>query len=822
MLTTEPAAQTRGLTSAEADERLALYGSNELAPHTARLAVLVWTKRLLMDPMVILLLAASGTYWMLGDRADAIVTAIALAPIFLVTAILEQRADRALEALRELASPRVRVLRDGRTVTIPSTQLVPGDVMFVQEGDVFAADGELVAGRNLSVDESALTGESQPVNKAYENDGTGRHVLAGTTLLAGRGTVCVRETGARTEYGRIGALLAQIPASRTPIEKTITRVVTQVGIAVLFVCAAVIAIEHLHGETWPLAVIAGVSLAMAALPEELPMVYTLYLALGAWRLAKDNALVRRLASVETLGSTSVICVDKTGTLTFGRLDLVDTILAAGVSETDLLQTALLASQEDPFDPLEQAIARRAERDGINVADLYRGAPITDFPFDSQLRRASRLWSLDGSYHLAVKGAPEIILERSMVDKDERITLQLSVDRLAAEGSRVIAVASRECPREITERDEAERNLRFLGLLAFADVVRPDVAQHLEQCRTAGIRVVMITGDHPSTALAVARMVGFTSSRVITGDQLASMSQSALAEALETTTIFARTRPEQKLQIVKALHERKRVVAMTGDGTNDALALREADIGIALGQRGTEVARSAADLVLLDDDFSTIVNAVRDGRRIFENLRTAFRYLQGFHAPLLLSALFIPLIGAPLLLLPVHLVWLEIVVHPTSALVYENEPPAADLMRRPPRESGSGLLQAADWLRPMSIGIVLSAAVIGLYVWALNSGASTEIARSLAIVTMFAGQSMLVLTERTPNAPFWRAEWGKNKMVVPILAATLATLALALYVPPIAHIMKMAPLAWSGLGLAIGVAALSSLWFEPFKRGAKAL
>ena len=817
MLTIRPTTEIRGLTSAEAKERLAQYGPNELAPRAVRLGFLTWIKRLLMDPMVVLLLAATGTYWILGDRPDAIVTLVALVPIFLVTAVLEQRADRALETLRALASPKVRVLRDGTAAVIAANELVPGDIMFVQEGDVLAADGNLVTGLNLSVDESALTGESQPVRKSAEGESPDRRVLAGTTVLAGRGTVLVTETGTRSEYGRIGDLMSRIPVSRTPIEKTITRVVTQVGTGVIFVCVAVIAIEHLHGESWPLAIIAGVSLAMAALPEELPMVYTLYMALGAWRLAKDNALVRRLASVETLGSTSVICVDKTGTLTFGRLDLVDVLAGSGVSENGVLEAAVLASQEEPFDPLEQAIVKRAQSDGVDVAALHSLPLVADFPFDPKLRRASRLWSRNGAYDLAVKGAPEVILERCSLRDEERAKLLSATEHFAAEGARVVAVASRTIPAPIEQRDAAECELRFLGLLSFADVVRPDVAEHLRHCRSAGIRVVMITGDHPTTALAVAQMIGLdTSGGVITGELLASMSQSALAQTLETTGIFARTRPEQKLQIVKALHERKRVVAMTGDGTNDALALREADIGIALGQRGTEVARSAADLVLLDDDFSTIVNAVRNGRRIFENLRKAFRYLLGFHAPLLLSALVIPLLGAPLFLLPIHLVWLEIVVHPTSALVYENDPPSPDLMRRPPRPSGSNLLQTGDWIRPISIGIVISASVIGLYMWSLTRGDTTEVARSLAMIAMFAGQSLLVLTERSPDVPFWRTDWRKNKIIAPILAATLGTLAVALYIPQVAHLMKMAPVGLQDLGTALGIGAIAGLWLEPFK------
>lgn len=816
MLATKTRPVISGLTSAEARARLQRYGLNELAPRAAQAGLFVWLKRLFMDPMVVLLLAASGTYWLLGDRADAIVTSIALLPIFLVTAVLEQRADRALEALRALASPKITILRDEQRIIVPAEELVPGDVMFVQEGDVFAADGELVEGEHLSVDESALTGESHPVTKAMQGEASQRRVLAGTTLLAGRGIVLVVETGARTEYGRIGSLMSKITVSRTPIERTIARVVTQVGIAVLFVCVAVIAIERLHAESWPLAVIAGVSLAMAALPEELPMVYTLYLALGAWRLAKDNALVRRLASVETLGSTSVICVDKTGTLTFGRLELVETLRADGIPQASLLEAAVLASQHDPFDPLEKAILKRATADGIKAADPADLA--ADFPFDAQLRRATRVWTRDGKHFIATKGAPEVILERSTLDAAAKARFSAAVERFANSGARVLAVGCRNSADVARRRDDAERDFVFLGLLAFADPVRPNVADHLGQCRSAGIRVVMITGDHPATALAVARAIGLdTAGGALTGDDLARMSRTELASALERTTVFARTRPEQKLEIVEALHLRNLVVAMTGDGTNDALALREADIGIALGQRGTEVARSAADLVLLDDDFATIVSAVRDGRRIFDNLRKAFRYLQGFHAPLLLSALVIPFVGAPLFLLPIHLVWLEIVVHPTSALVYENEPPSDDLMRRPPRPSGSGLLDAGDWLRPLAIGVVLSAAVIALYLWFLQHGSSTEVARSVAMVAMFAGQSMLVLTERSPQTPFWRADWRRNKMLAPILAGTLTTLAIALYVPPAAEVMKMAPLGWNDMGVAFGVAAVATLWFEPFKR-----
>ncbi len=348
-----------GLSHAEALRRLRTFGPNELVPKGRQSALLVWLGRLLGDPMVILLATASGTYWILGDRIDAAITTVALVPIFLVTAVLEQRADRALEELAKLASPKARVRRGGIDTVIAATDLVPGDVMFVQEGDVIAADGQLIEGLQLTFDESAMTGESHPVVKSVDGNDDSCRVLAGTTLLAGRGTVRVTETGERSQYGRIGALMSTMRAARTPIEQSIARVITQVGIGVAFICVAVVLVERGHGESWPLALIAGVSLAMAAVPEELPMVYTLYLALGAWRLAKSNALVRRLSSVETLGATSVICVDKTGTLTFGRLELVDTFPAPGADVRELLESAVLASQREPFDPLEQAIFRRA-------------------------------------------------------------------------------------------------------------------------------------------------------------------------------------------------------------------------------------------------------------------------------------------------------------------------------------------------------------------------------------------------------------------------------------------------------------------------------
>jgi Ca2+-transporting ATPase len=600
--------------------------------------------------------------------------------------------------------------------------------------------------------------------------------------------------------------MSEMHFTRTPIERIIRRLVAQIGAVVLLICAVVILVEHSHGVLWPLAVIAGVSLAMAALPEELPMVYTLYLALGAWRLAKDKALVRRLASVETLGSTSVICVDKTGTLTEGRVEVAGVVAAPGRSEQDVVRAAALASEAAAFDPLDAAVLRNAAR---FAADGAVRVLANEYPFDAAKRFAAKVWRVDDTYRLALKGAVEVVLALCPLQEQERARILAQNHELASTGMRVIAVATAALPHADAGAALTERSLEFLGLLAFGDPIRAGVPQALAECRAAGIRVIMITGDHPATAQYVARAMGLNQ-ETITGEQLDSMSGAELEDRIGRTDIFARTRAEQKLQIVRALHARGLVVAMTGDGTNDALALRESDIGIAMGQNGTEVARAAADLVLLDDDFTTIVRAVRDGRRIFDNLGHAFRYLNAFHMPLLIPAFLIPFLGVPLLLLPVHLVLLELIVHPTSALVFENDPPDSELMRHPPRPKNAGLLQKRDWIRPVVTGTLLSAAVLWLYITDLRAGDSVELARATAIFAMIVGQTVLVLTERASAKPVWSVPLRDNRSIAPILLGTLAALLAITYVPALDAALRLAPLSVHSVITAAAVALAATL------------
>lgn len=826
-----PPAREVGLTGAEAALRLASTGPNRLVPERATTNRLRRLLKPLLDPMVLMLLIAAPVYVVIGDYIDAIVVLIALVPIAAVGWFLERRAERALERLRSLTTPTTIVWRDGRYATIPAEELVPGDLAAFVEGDVIAADGRVVDATQLMTDESALTGESLPVAKSTTQQET--EVFAGTTVVSGRGLVRITTTGAATRYGQIGRLVGSIKQPPTPLQRIVARLVRWMGVVAVVCCTAVVGIELWRGSDPGAAVIAGVSLAIAAIPEEFPMVYALYLSLGAWRLARDHALVRQLPSVETLGSTTVICSDKTGTLTLGqvRVAAVDTTVPgsdpSGVDRPldsgtrRLLRAAVLACEPRPFDPLEQAIVGYARDRGMDPDRLHRGLLATDYAFDPHHKYLSHVWRHDGRRSVNAKGSVEGILDRAHASAQDR-DAALRVNRaFASRGMRVLAVASGDIDVESGDRGTDEQALRFRGLIAFSDPVRPGVAAALAECRHAGIRVVMITGDHPLTASSVADELGLPledqagTSLIATGADLDAADPPGLAAIARRTAVFARTRPEQKHRLVEALRDQGEVVAMTGDGINDAPALREADIGVAMGQRGTEVARESAALVLLDDDFSTIVAAVRNGRRIFDNLEKAFAYLVAFHPPLLIAAFIVPLLGYPLLLLPIQLIVLELVLHPVIALVFENDPPAEDLMTRPPRRPGSGFI---GWrlLVPALLGLTLSAAVVGSYLVALGSSMTTDQSRAFAWGILLIGQALLILVVRSPARPIWRTDLVANRTVVPLVALTAAVLPLTVLVGPLADLLHLAPPPPAAWVPAAVIAAGATLWTEPLK------
>ena len=819
----EPAPAT-GLTSEEASERLARFGPNSVVPEVKRTGVAALLRRVLTDPMTILLLIAAPTYLALRDYLSAGVVLAALVPVTAVTVVLEARAEHALAELNRRAALTARVWRDGQLITVATVALVPGDRVELREGDVVPADGRLTDALQIAIDEAALTGESQPVAK----DPVGApEVFAGTSVVSGSGTFDVTATGLRTRYGQVGELVGAAREVPTRLQRLVRRLVVGLGIAAGGLSVIVAGIELARGQGWEAAIIAGVSLGIATVPEEVPLVYTLYLALGARRLARERSLVRRLSGVETLGSTTVIGTDKTGTLTLGKVDVGATVTADGhrheggtptAATRELLRAAVLASEPDPFDPLEQAIIGFAERNGVRARELHHGELVRDYAFDPADKYLSHVWRHGGELRIFAKGAPESILERCNADREVRARATRANQALGDEGMRVIAVAAGVLPALGADRAADEEHLEFLGLIASRDPLRPGVSQALADCSAAGIRIIMITGDHPVTAHAVAEGLGMPheDTAIAVGDDLDAADDTELRRLVGECNIFARIRPDQKHRLVGALKAEEQVVAMTGDGINDAPALREADIGVAMGQRGTEVARASAMLVLLDDNFATIVTAVREGRRIFGNLQRAFSYLVSFHTPLVLSALLIPLTGQPLLLLPLTLILLQIVVHPTVSLVFEADPGDPAAMRRPPRPPGFGLLTRRELVTPLVRGLALTAAVVSLYLARLAQGASSAQARSLAFATLLLGQLLLVLIERAGPEPVWRVGARGNRVLPAVVTLTLAALVTIFVVPAARDAFDLAPLSPAGWALAVGAAGFSTGVWELLK------
>ncbi len=803
-----------GLTSAQAAALLAEYGPNLLVPATRRQGAIELVWRTVRDPMVLLLVVAAVIYLATGDVADAAVTAVALVPIAAVGLVLDRRSQKALDRLRALTAPVANVRRDGNFTLIPALEIVPGDVISLREGDVVPADGQLFEGANIVTDEASLTGESMPVEKSPDGE---KSLLAGTTVVAGRGTALVLSTAGRTEYGRVGRLVAEVKQPPTPLERLVRSFTSRLLLVALVFCLVVALVELARGRGLAAALIAGVSLAIAAVPEEFPMVYTLYLALGAWRLARSNALVRRLSGVEGLGAASVICSDKTGTLTLGRPALAVLQPVGGEGSKDgeraLLEAALLAAEANPFDPLDIAVVEAAHERGV---ELGARSIVRDYGFDPAARYMSHVWSSNGAFEVAAKGALEGILVRSHAPAATRAAAETINAELAKRGMRVLGVAHGRLARLGHSRHDDEEHLRFLGLVAFADPLRPGVREAIRECRTAGIRVIMITGDHPATARALAAALDMPGGDFVATGADVEAGGERLADMAARANVFARVRPEQKYALVRELKRQGSIVAMTGDGINDAPALREADIGVAMGKRGTEVAREAATLVLLDDNFATIVAAVREGRRIFNNLRKAFAYLIAFHLPLLVTAFVVPLLGAPLLLLPVHLVLLELFVHPVVSLVFEDAPAPVGLMREAPRSPKQFLLARQDLILALVQGIVLSGGVVALYLSRLAAGDIETDARTIAFVSLLLGQILLLVIERTRPRVIWRGFDDFGRVSVVVLLSALTGVVLAVNAPPLAEVLKLTPISGQEWGLALLVAGLCTLWAEPLK------
>ena len=802
-----PPAHAAGLTREEAARRLAAEGPNAL-PGAERRGPLAIALEVLREPMFLLLVAGAAIYLLLGDAREALILVASIVVVVAITVAQERKSERALDALRDLSSPRALVVRGGERVRIAGPEVVRGDCLLLAEGDRVPADARLLAANDLLVDESLLTGESLPVDKQ-----AGAPVYSGTLVVKGQGTAEVTATGPRTEFGRIGQSLASLELEKTRLQSETARIVKIVAVFALGLCVLLSAYYVATRGDWLAGILAGVTLAMAMLPEEFPVVLTVFLALGAWRIARDRVLTRRMPAIETLGAATVLCVDKTGTLTENRMAVSEVI---GGAREAVLEAAALACELEPFDPMEQAIVAAA---GARAHALRRGWTLAkDYPLTPEFLAVCHAWqSPSGERRVVVKGAPETVLALCAPGADAVQAAMSEVERASARGLRLLAVAEAAWSRADWPEDPRAYRLAWLGFVALADPLRPAVPEAIAQCRRAGVRVVMITGDFPGTALAIARQAGIaTEGGVLSGADLAQMDETALAAAVRRVDIFARIRPEQKLRLITAYKAAGDVVAMTGDGVNDAPALKAAHIGIAMGKRGTDVAREASALVLLEDDFQSIVSAVRHGRRIYENIRNAMRYLLAVHVPIA-GMSFLPLaFGWPAFLFPVHIVFLEFVIDPACSIAFEAEPEEGGVMDRPPRDPREPLFSLQMIGVSLLLGLSVLATIGTAYWWAAGSGIGAAQAGSFGFAAIVFGNLAMIYSLRSRERVALRAIARRNPALWWITAGALAALAVAIYVPPVAEVFHFAPLSPGYLAAAAATGAAGVLWYEAYK------
>ena len=834
--------EASGLSQSEASRRLQEEGYNEIPSSKGR-SIFATAWDVLREPMFLLLLACGTIYLFLGDIHEAVMLLGFVFVVMGITLYQKRRTERALEALRDLSSPRALVIRDGQRKRIAGRDVVREDILVLAEGDRVPADSVILSGSNLATDESLLTGESVPVGKTVWDGSApmtrpgGENaacVYSGTLVVRGHAIAQARATGTDTEMGKIGKALQNVQVEGTNLQKEIGRLVRNVAIIGLFLCLAIVVLYGLTRGNWLHGVLAGITLAMALLPEEFPVVLTIFLALGAWRLSRQQVLTRSVPAIETLGSATVLCVDKTGTLTMNHMSIrnlvvdgryydvgVESLQSLPEETHTIVEFGILASQRDPFDPMEKAFHELGNRHLANSEHLHADWTLErGYPLTPGLMAMSHVWKspTGQDYVLAAKGAPEAIADLCHLapERTQQIAGQVAI--MARAGLRVLGVSRGAYRPRLLPGEQHDFHFEFLGLVGLADPVRANVPAAVEECYTAGMRVVMITGDHRETAHCIARQAGLRPlDEIVTGPELDQMDDGELRERVRRVNVFARMVPEQKLRLVKALKANGEVVAMTGDGVNDAPALKAAHIGIAMGGRGTDVAREAASLVLLDDDFSSIVRAVHMGRRIYDHLQKAMTYIVAVHVPIAGMSLIPVMFGWPLVLLPVHILFLQLVIDPACTLVFEAEPEEDDVMRRPPRNPNESLFG----MRTLGIGllegsavlvIVLSVYLLALYGWKDEKDAKALCFTTLVLANLgliFANLSWsksILATLRSPNPALW---W--------VITGTLFFLTLVLYVPILRDSFHFSTLHPGDLAICIAGGALSILWFEGKKR-----
>jgi Ca2+-transporting ATPase len=825
-----------GISEEDAARKLDEEGFNEL-PSQKRQSIFSIFINILFEPMLLLLLGSGLIYLILGELNDALMLLFFVIVVVGITFYQERKSERALEALKNLSSPRALVIRNAKQRRIPGREVVTEDIIILREGDRIPADGNVLFCLNLLVDESMLTGESLAVRKS-EWDGKMKptnpggddmpFVYSGTLVLQGHGMAKVTGTGMHTEMGKIGKALQTITQEETLLKKETSHLVRNFAIVGIILCVFVVIVYGMTRGDWLNGLLAGVSLSMALLPEEFSVVLLIFLSMGAWRMSKRQVLTRRMPAIETLGSATVLCVDKTGTLTMNRM-ILSSLFSRGefydVAKNghlplpekfhELLEFGNLASQVDPFDPVEKEIKNGTDKFLSNSEHVHTSWKLVrEYPLSKNLLALSNVWeSKDKKEHvIAAKGSPEAIIDLCHLDYVQKKELLSSVQMMADNGLRVLGVARSIFQEESLPETQHDFSFEFIGLLGFTDPVRPSVPAAVSECYTAGMRVIMITGDFPGTARHIAGQIGLKNlDRIITGPELTQMSMAELQEKIKVTNIFARVVPEQKLAIVNALKANGEVVAMTGDGVNDAPALKSSHIGIAMGERGTDVARESSSIVLLNDDFSSIVEAVRLGRRIFDNLKKAISYIFSVHVPIAGLALFPILFELPLILLPAHIAFLELIIDPACSVVFEAQKEEKNIMQRPPRDLKDKLFDRKSLVRSLFQGLSVLFFVLIVFLLALYLGKSDDEARTITFAMLVFANLTLIISNLSLEGSILKTFNSQNKALWMVVAGALLSLVMVLYVPTFRELFHFSVLHFDDMITILIGGIISAAW-----------
>ena len=830
----------KGLTSGQAKEKLTKEGYNNL-PSSKSKNIFAIIFGVIREPMFILLVACGILYLVMGDLQGGIMLMSFVFVIMGIEFYQEKKTERALDALRDMASPRALVIRDGKELRIAGFEVVTDDIIVLQEGDRIPADATVLHSVNLMADESLLTGEPVPVRKT-EWDGIEKKnqpggddlpfVYSGSMIVQGNGIAKVTSIGINTEIGKIGKALEGIKEEPTRLKREMGSLVKKITIIAAILCILLIVIYTLSRGNLINGILAGITLAMAILPEEFPVILTVFMALGAWRMSKVKVLTRKPSSIETLGSATVLCTDKTGTLTQNKMSVTKLFNGKDfltLAETkgfesefhEIIEFGMLSSQINPFDPMEKAIFSIGDFHLKGTEHIHNNwEMVKEYPLAKELMAMSRVFSLKGTNEkvIATKGAPEAIFDLCHLSEKSKKQLSLAVEELASDGLRVLGVAKAKVSEKKLPEIQHDFTFDFIGLIGLSDPIRKNVKNAIKECYKAGIRIIMITGDYPVTAKHIAEEIGLRNHEIcITGQELQEMTDDELCEKIKETNVFARVVPEHKLKIVNALKKNKEIVAMTGDGINDAPALKSANIGIAMGEKGTDVAREASSLVLMNDDFSSIVGAVRMGRRIFDNLQKAFGYIFAIHIPIAgLSLIPILLGGFPLILWPVHIVFLELIIDPACSIVFEAEKEEINAMNRPPKRMDEPFFGGKKIFFSCMQGVGILITNLAVYFAGIHLGYGDEEVRAMTFTTLIVSNIAVILTNRSWTDNIFRIMLTPNKAVLWVVGGAVFFLALILNIPFFLDLFQFHKITLMNIIICIIVGSTTIIWFEIYK------